>query len=113
MDTSIDFEKAVTWCEQRTGKTLAPRQREAVRIVLANRVVIITGGPGVGKTTLANSILMVWSVTWASFLRSDQARRSKALGRRCPSAHSAGGREWRFSRQRLGAGRGDVPRRLG
>jgi exodeoxyribonuclease V alpha subunit len=55
----IDFEKGVTWCEQRTGKTLAPSQREAVRTVLANRVVIITGGPGVGKTTLVNSILMI------------------------------------------------------
>jgi exodeoxyribonuclease V alpha subunit len=24
----IDFEKAVAWCERRTGKTLAPSQRE-------------------------------------------------------------------------------------
>ena len=48
----IDFEKAVTWCQQRTGKTLAPSQREALKTVLENRVVIITGGPGVGKTTL-------------------------------------------------------------
>ena len=46
----IDFEKAVTWCQQRTGKTLAPSQREALKTVLENRVVIITGGPGVGKT---------------------------------------------------------------
>jgi exodeoxyribonuclease V alpha subunit len=56
---AIDFEKAVTWCEQRTGKTLAPSQREALKTVLTNRVVIITGGPGVGKTTLVNSILMI------------------------------------------------------
>src|SRR5207237_8246121 len=55
----IDFEKAVAWCEQRTGKTLAPSQREALKTVLANRVVIITGGPGVGKTTLVNSSLMI------------------------------------------------------
>src|SRR6266542_3536015 len=55
----IDFEKAVAWCERRTGKTLAPSQREALKIALANRVVIITGGPGVGKTTLVNSILMI------------------------------------------------------
>jgi len=55
----IDFDKAVAWCEQRTGKTLAPSQREALKTVFANRVVVITGGPGVGKTTLVNSILMI------------------------------------------------------
>jgi exodeoxyribonuclease V alpha subunit len=55
----IDFEKAVAWCEQRTGKTLAPSQREALKKVFANRIVVITGGPGVGKTTLVNSILMI------------------------------------------------------
>jgi exodeoxyribonuclease V alpha subunit len=55
----IDFDKDVAWCEQKTGKTLAPSQREALKTVLASRVVIITGGPGVGKTTLVNSILMI------------------------------------------------------
>jgi exodeoxyribonuclease V alpha subunit len=58
---AIDFEKAVAWCEERTGKTLAPSQLEALKTVLTNRVVIITGGPGVGKTTLVNSILMILS----------------------------------------------------
>jgi ATP-dependent exoDNAse (exonuclease V) alpha subunit len=55
----IDFEKAVTWCQQRTGQTLAPSQREALKTALENRVVVITGGPGVGKTTLVNSILTI------------------------------------------------------
>jgi len=55
----IDFEKAIAWCEQRTGKTLAPSQRDALKTVLASRVAIITGGPGVGKTTLVKSILMI------------------------------------------------------
>jgi exodeoxyribonuclease V alpha subunit len=55
----IDFEKAVVWCERQTGKKLAPSQREALKTVLSNRVVVITGGPGVGKTTLVNSILMI------------------------------------------------------
>ncbi len=55
----IDFEKAVAWCERRTGKTLAPSQREALKRVLTNRIVVTTGGPGVGKTTLVNSILMI------------------------------------------------------
>ena len=55
----IDFEKAVAWCEQKTGKTLAPSQREALKTALTSRVAIITGGPGVGKTTLVNSILLI------------------------------------------------------
>src|SRR5260370_28275135 len=37
---AIDFEKAVAWCEARTGKTLAPRQREALKTVLTNRAAI-------------------------------------------------------------------------
>src|SRR5215471_5668180 len=56
---AIDFDKAVAWCERRTGKALAHTQREALKTVLGNRVVVITGGPGVGKTTLVNSILMI------------------------------------------------------
>jgi exodeoxyribonuclease V alpha subunit len=55
----IDFDKAVAWCERQTGKTLDPSQREALKTVLENRIVVITGGPGVGKTTLVNSILMI------------------------------------------------------
>src|SRR5499427_1892653 len=55
----IDFDKAAAWCERRTGKTLAHSQREALNTVLGNRVVVVTGGPGVGKTTLVNSILMI------------------------------------------------------
>ena len=55
----FDFDKAVASCERQTGKTLAPSQREALKTVLSHRVVVITGGPGVGKTTLVNSILMI------------------------------------------------------
>jgi exodeoxyribonuclease V alpha subunit len=55
----IDIDKAVAWCEKKTGKTLAPSQREALKTALSSRVVIITGGPGVGKTTLVNSILLI------------------------------------------------------
>ncbi len=55
----IDMAKALLWCEERTGKALAPSQREALKTALTNRAVIITGGPGVGKTTLVNSILLI------------------------------------------------------
>jgi exodeoxyribonuclease V alpha subunit len=55
----IDFDKAVAWCEQRTGQVLAASQGAALREALSSRALIITGGPGVGKTTLLNAILMI------------------------------------------------------
>lgn len=56
---AIDLEKAIAWCQQRSGKVLAESQREALVQALSHRVLVITGGPGVGKTTLMNSILMI------------------------------------------------------
>ena len=55
----IDAAKAVPWVEKRTGLNLSPSQRNAVELALSSKVVVITGGPGVGKTTLVNSILMI------------------------------------------------------
>jgi exodeoxyribonuclease V alpha subunit len=55
----IDIDKAIAWSEQRTGKTLAPTQRSALCQALTSRILVITGGPGVGKTTLLNSILLI------------------------------------------------------
>jgi len=56
---TIDFEKAVVWCQQKTGKELAPSQREALKLALSSRALVITGGPGVGKTTLVSAILLI------------------------------------------------------
>jgi exodeoxyribonuclease V alpha subunit len=56
---SIDPGKAIPWIEQRTGLVLAESQRSAVAVALASKVLVITGGPGVGKTTLVNAILRI------------------------------------------------------
>ncbi|HXP59911.1 MAG TPA: ATP-dependent RecD-like DNA helicase [Dongiaceae bacterium] len=56
---AVDFEKALEWCQHKTGKELAPSQREALRQALGCRLLILTGGPGVGKTTLVNAILLI------------------------------------------------------
>lgn len=55
----IDLPKAIEWCQAKTGKELAPSQREALAAALKHRALIITGGPGVGKTTLVNSLLTI------------------------------------------------------
>lgn len=53
----IDAEKAIAWLKDKKSIDLAPSQAEALRRALCSRVLVITGGPGVGKTTLVNSIL--------------------------------------------------------
>ncbi len=55
----INYEKAIKWTEERISITLSPSQREAIILALKEKVVIITGGPGVGKTTVINSILKI------------------------------------------------------
>ena len=55
----IDVDKALPWVERKTGLTLAPGQAEAVRLALSSKAVVVTGGPGVGKTTIVNAILRV------------------------------------------------------
>ena len=56
---AIDADKAVPWVERRIGMALAASQRAAVRLALATKLLVITGGPGVGKTTIMRAILAV------------------------------------------------------
>ena len=56
---TIDAAKAIAWVEQRLGLELAASQKAAVQQALASKVLVITGGPGVGKTTLINAILRI------------------------------------------------------
>jgi len=55
----INPDKALPWIEQKTGLSLAPSQNDAIRLALMAKVLVITGGPGVGKTTIVNSILRI------------------------------------------------------
>jgi exodeoxyribonuclease V alpha subunit len=55
----IDADKAIPWVEKRTKLALAASQKEAIRVALGSKVLVITGGPGVGKTTLVNSLLKI------------------------------------------------------
>jgi len=50
-------EKQIQQVEKETGVQLAPEQREAVMEAMSGGVLIITGGPGTGKTTTINTIL--------------------------------------------------------
>ncbi len=55
----IDEDAALAWVMKKTVTELAESQQRAVREALRQRLLIITGGPGVGKTTILRSILLI------------------------------------------------------
>ncbi len=55
----IEIDKALEWSREKTGIELGESQARAVTEALRNRALIITGGPGVGKTTILNVILRI------------------------------------------------------
>ena len=54
---SFDADKAIPWVEAKLSIHLAESQKDAIRLALSSKLLVITGGPGVGKTTLVKSIL--------------------------------------------------------
>jgi exodeoxyribonuclease V alpha subunit len=64
----IDPEKALPWIEQKTGLALAASQVAAIRLALLSKVLVITGGPGVGKTTIVNAILRILAAKGVTLL---------------------------------------------
>lgn len=56
---AVDVARAIPWVEGQTGLELSGSQVEAVELAVGAKVMVITGGPGVGKTTVLNSILRI------------------------------------------------------
>ena len=65
---AIDAPKAVEWVQQQLSIKLADRQQEAVSSAIDHKVMVITGGPGTGKTTIINAILKIFSRAGAHIL---------------------------------------------
>jgi len=57
---SIQVDKAITWVERFQGIHLSEGQRQAIRTGAGSKMMVITGGPGTGKTTIINSLLAVF-----------------------------------------------------
>lgn len=57
---SIDTNKAITWVEEKLQTKLAEKQIEAINLSVKHKVLVITGGPGTGKTTIIKAIMRVF-----------------------------------------------------
>ncbi len=85
-------ESALTWVESKMGIQLADTQREAIRAATREKVLIITGGPGVGKTTIVRGILELFEsqglrVALATPTGRAAKRLSESTGREARTIH--------------------------
>jgi exodeoxyribonuclease V alpha subunit len=64
----IDEDKAVQWVQGKIRLALAPKQIEAVKTASQEKVMVITGGPGTGKTTIINALIRIYRELGAKIL---------------------------------------------
>src|ERR1035437_5760249 len=89
---TIDMEKAIAWVEGKTGLELAAQQRQAIQLACRSKVLVITGGPGVGKTTIINSIVKIMQAKKLTVLMAAPTgraakRMAEATGREAKTIH--------------------------
>ncbi|MGY1712734.1 ATP-dependent RecD-like DNA helicase [Geodermatophilus sp. SYSU D00758] len=65
---AVDWDAALAWLHRRTGVQLAAGQQEAVRLALAEKVAVLTGGPGCGKSFTVRSIVTLAAAKGARIL---------------------------------------------
>jgi len=76
----VDREKAVHWVQERLDMRLAPRQVEAVGRAVSDKVLVITGGPGTGKTTIIHAVIQIYRAAGARiYLAAPTGRAAKRM----------------------------------
>jgi exodeoxyribonuclease V alpha subunit len=78
---NVKIDAALAWVEKKMGLELADRQRDAIRQALTQKVLVITGGPGTGKTTIVRGILETFAAkSLTAALCAPTGRAAKRLG---------------------------------
>ena len=58
--SSANIERLITKLESLYDISYAPLQKQSIELALNNRILVITGGPGTGKTTILKGILSLY-----------------------------------------------------
>lgn len=74
-----DVEKRIAQFEKKRGIVFSPRQKEAIQSAMRHGVLVITGGPGTGKTTLINCIISLLSDEGEVLLCAPTGRAAKRM----------------------------------
>jgi len=88
----IDIEKAIEWVQGANHIELAETQKEGLRKAIGGKVLVLTGGPGTGKTTLVNSLVRILEkkgqrIVLASPTGRAAKRLSEVTGREAKTIH--------------------------
>lgn len=89
---TIDCDLAIPWVERDSEFELGDSQEKAIRVAVSEKFTVITGGPGVGKTTIVNAILKILSavnvkINLCAPTGRAARRMSEATGRRALTVH--------------------------
>ncbi|MGB8647104.1 MAG: ATP-dependent RecD-like DNA helicase [Anaerolineae bacterium] len=77
---TLDWEKAFVWLASRSNLTPTEKQQAAVKVALTNKVSVLTGGPGTGKTTTVRAIIQLVKAKGHTFkLAAPTGRAAKRL----------------------------------
>lgn len=90
---SVKMEQALSWVQNLLKIELAPEQQKAVSMGLSEKFLVITGGPGTGKSTITNAILKVTEkITGKILLAAPTGRAAKRMseitGKKASTIHS-------------------------
>ena len=105
-DRSPQAGKTVSEIEAEQGITYAPQQRQAVELAAKTGVVILTGGPGTGKTTTVRGVVALFEkmgldIVLAAPTGRAAKRMSELTGREAQTVHRLLGMSWNEATQQV------------